>query len=175
MKYLGISIDDYDALVSADPKMIQSNVINFIVWCRNTKKLSPSSTKAHIAAVHKFYEMNDFDLRWKKINNYQGEFYKVVEDRAYTHEEIKKMLDISSSIRDNAILLLMCSSGIHVGAIGLLRFKDLTFIPDYNLYKITVYARYIKDQYFTYCTPEATNAINQSLDYRRRLGELLFP
>jgi integrase len=128
-----------------------------------------------VAAVHKFYDMNDVDLKWKRINSYQGEFYRVLEDRAYTHEEISKMVD-NASLRNKAIILLMASTGLRVGAIGELRIKDLTPINEYGgLYKIEIYAKFLRDHYFSYCTPECRSAIDAYLDYRRRYGERLTP
>jgi integrase len=111
-------------------------------------------------------------LNWKKINAFQGEFYRVVEDRAYTHEEIKKMVDVAD-LRDKAIILLMASSGMRLGAVPPLKIKDLTEINNFGgLYQIEVYKKY-KEQYTTYCTPEARKAIDDYLDYRRRCGECI--
>jgi hypothetical protein len=80
MKYLGLGKDDYGSLLLDDHKLIQSNIINFTIWCRDTKLLSPSTINGNTAAIRKFYEMNDIELRWKRIKGYQGEFYRTVED-----------------------------------------------------------------------------------------------
>lgn len=169
MKYLGLQSHDYDALLKPEPKLIQSNIIDFTVYCKN-RRMSPATVASYVTGVHKFYDMNDVELKWKKINSFQGEYYKVVEDRAYSHEELKKMIDIAS-IRDKAIILLMSSSGMRIGAVPPLRIRDLQKIDDCGFYKITVYATFLKSQYFTYCTPEARAAIDNYLDYRRRAGE----
>jgi hypothetical protein len=66
---------------------------------------------------------------------------------------------------------LMVSTGMRIGAIPGLRVCDLTPIPEYNLYKIDVYASSRKDAYSTFCTPECRKAIESYQDYRRRLGE----
>lgn len=124
LKYLKLQPTDYDLLVSQDPKIIQANIIQFTIYCKDIRRLAPSTIKGHLAAIRKFFDMNDIDLRWKRINAYQGEFYKVVEDRSYTHEEIKKLVDLAS-IRDKAVILLMASSGIRVGEVGSLRIRDL--------------------------------------------------
>lgn len=48
MKYLGLGKDDYGSLLLDDHKLIQSNIIDFIIWCRDTKQLSPSTiSEAH--------------------------------------------------------------------------------------------------------------------------------
>jgi hypothetical protein len=51
--------------------------------------------------------MNDFiSLNWKKIKSHKPEMEKVAEDRPYTHDEIKSLLD-KTSPRNRAIILLM--------------------------------------------------------------------
>jgi integrase len=91
-------------------------------------------------------------------------------DRAYTHDEIKQMLDVSES-RLRICILLMSSSGIRVGAIPTLLVGHLTKIPQYSLYKIKVYAGNKKSRYYTFCTPECAKEIDKYLDYRKRSGE----
>jgi hypothetical protein len=60
---------------------------------------------------------------WKKIYAYQSEFCKVVEDDAYTHGQINRMVDVAD-LRDKAIVLLMASTGMRIGAVPKLRLKD---------------------------------------------------
>ena len=76
-------------------------------------------------------------LNWRKINRYQPEHEDCVEDRPYTREEIQRLLEAASP-RDRAIILLMTSSGLRVGAISALTIKSLEPIDKYDIYKITV-------------------------------------
>ena len=71
--------------------------------------------------------MNDVELRWNKIKSFEDEFHNVVEDRHYTKEEIKLLVD-RSDLRNKAIILLMASSGLRIGAIPELRFRDPSFL-----------------------------------------------
>jgi integrase len=114
--------------------------------------------------------MNDVTLNWKKINSYQGERVKVAEDRPYTHSEIQTLVG-HATLRNRAIILLMSSAGLRLGAIPLLRIKDLEPLDKYQIYKINVYAKSIKSRYFTFCTPECRREIDSYLDYRRRWTE----
>jgi integrase len=169
MDFLKIDREDYGSLIADEPLMVQSRIIDYIIYCKDVKRLSPGTIHTDTAAIKHFYIMNDIELKWKKINSFEGEYYRVVEDRAYTHEEIKKMVDVAD-LRDKALLLLMASSGMRLGAIPPLQIKDLTPIADLNLYQIEVYKKY-KERYITYCTPECRKAIDDYLDYRRRCGE----
>jgi hypothetical protein len=66
----------------------------------------------------------------------------------------------------------MCSAGLRRGAIPTLRIGDLEKISKYSLYKISVY-RKEQEAYYTYCTPECTQALDQYFDFRSTLGEKL--
>jgi integrase len=112
MQYL--QVNTYDELIKPDPKKIQANIIDFIIFLKDTRRLAPCSIVAYLAAIRHFYDMNEIDnLKWKKINRFKGESYPVVEDRPYTREEIKKLLDVTD-LRNRAIILLMCSSGVRI-------------------------------------------------------------
>jgi integrase len=75
--------------------------------------------------------------------------------------------------RTRVIVLLLASTGMRIGAVSDIRLADLTEIPDYNLYKIMVYSNSPPDRYYTFCTPECKQAIDNYLDYRRRFGDPL--
>ena len=92
--------------------------------------------------------MNDIQLNWDKIRSYQGDADKQTEDRPYTHSEIATML-AHTSPRNKAIILVMASGGLRVGAIETLRIKDLEPIDKHNIYKINVYATSRRSKYFT--------------------------
>ena len=172
--YLQLPPDAYDRLLppEKDPKLIQMDICDFITHLRNSGR-SSASISTYIAAIHKFYLMNDVTiLNWNKIHSFEGEKEKQTEDRPYTHSEIHTLIT-NASLRNRSIILLMCSAGLRVGAIPLLRIKDLEPIDKYNIYKITVYAKSIRSRYFSFCTPEARQALDNYFDYRKRWGERL--
>jgi integrase len=166
-------IYDYNTILQKDPRLIASDIIDFIIYLKNDRKLAPATINLHVAALHHFYEMNDVELRWSKIKSFKDEFHNVVEDRPYTREEIKLLVD-RSDLRNKAIILLMASSGLRIGAIPELRFRDLEPIYKYNLYKITVYKR-SKAKYTTFCTPECRKAIDDYMKWRESVGEQIKP
>jgi integrase len=115
--------------------------------------------------------MNDVtSLNWKKITSYQGEHEKVAEDRPYTHSEIQTLI-AHTTPRNRAIILLMSSAGLRLGAIPLLRIRDIIPIDKYQIYKINVYAKSKKSSYFSYCSVECRQEIDSYLAYRRRWAE----
>lgn len=81
---------------------------------------------------------------------------KLRKDRGYKHDEILKLLELANE-RTRALVLLLASSGMRIGAIPLLRVGHLEDKGD--VYKITVYEN-TNSEYFTYCTPECKRALD---------------
>jgi integrase len=168
-RFLKIENDDYDKLLEKDPKLIQEDICHFIKWLK--KDHSSATVSAYVSGLNKFYVMNDvISLNWKKIRGFEPDSEKVAEDRPYNHSEIKQLIDIAGP-RNKALILLMSSSGVRVGAIPSMRVKDLIPIEDYDIYRINVYPKSRKANYFSFCTPECKYAIDSYLEYRRRSGE----
>jgi integrase len=170
MKFL--RLDSYEKLLNSDPKLIQRNICDYIVFLKS-KNLSYPTISAYISAIRKFYDMNDvITLNWKKIHSFEPEPELRIEDRPYTHQEIGTLIS-KASPRDRAIILLMASSGLRVGGIAYpLLMRDLQPMDKYLIYKVTVY-RKSSARYYTFCSPEARKEIDSYLDWRRRLGEQL--
>ena len=161
-----------ELLVVEDPMAAQPQIIEYIGWLRE-KGLSWQTCVIRAAALKHFYEMNDIVLNWKKINRFIGEKARTVKDRAYTKEEIKKMLDKCDE-RKRVMILLLASTGVRIGALPMLKFRHLAKEVKHDLYQVTVYEG-TSSQYATFCTPECTRAIDDYKEYRIRYGETLTP
>jgi hypothetical protein len=71
MKYLGLNVNDYDKLLDKDVKLIQMDICEFITHLKGDH--STAFVSAYVAAISKFYTMNDVTtLNWKKIASYLG-------------------------------------------------------------------------------------------------------
>ena len=164
-------VNDCEQLLQVDPKIIQSQLIDYVIYLREELQLSQSTINNRISAVKKFYETNDIELKWKKIKSYIGKGAKRRnrKDRPYTHLEIQRMLEKADQ-RGRIAVLLMFSSGIRVGAITSLKIRDLEKIEKYQLYKIRVYDNE-QGEYVTYCSIECAKEIDSYLAYRYRHGE----
>ncbi len=93
----------------------QNQIVNHFMSLRE-KGLSTNSLSTRLKAIYHFYDMNDIPLNKKKINMFKGERSRKVVDRAYTHDEIKRILDVSD-LRSKVIVLLMSSTGMRIGAL----------------------------------------------------------
>lgn len=151
-------------------KDAQEKIIDYILHLRE-QGASRSTLEGVSASLKKFYAMNDILLNWDKIHAYLGEDEKTIEDEAYTHEQIKKMLQFAQ-LRTRVLILLLASSGIRLGAVVGLKWKHLTYLEKHDIYQIVIYPK-ANQRYITFCTPECVVAINNYLDYRRKCGEVI--
>jgi site-specific recombinase XerC len=72
----------------------QKQIIKYLMTLRE-RGLSFNSISTELNGIYHLYDMNDIVLNRKKINMFKGDFTKKVVDRAYTHEEIRRILDVS--------------------------------------------------------------------------------
>lgn len=163
------NILDVEALVTEEPKRAQQQIIDFLMVLKE-KGLSWQTRVIRAAALKHFYEMNDVVLNWKKINRFIGEKSRTVRDRAYTLEEVRKMIEKCDE-RKRVMILLLASTGMRIGALPGLKLKHLKE-TQYSVYQITIYEG-TSNEYVTFCTPECARAIREYFEFRTRCGEKL--
>jgi integrase len=173
MSYLCLPAEAHDKLLDKDPKTIQMEICEYVTHLKRSGVVAPRSITVYLAALHKFYVMNDVtQLNWAKIHSFIGENEKQTEDRPYTHSEIQMLIQ-KTTPRNRGIILLMCSAGLRVGAVSSLRIRDLEPIDKYQIYKVNIYATSRKSRYFSFCTPDCRKEIDSYLEWRKRWGERL--
>lgn len=168
----------YHELVGAEggehnSKVIQARLIEFI----NHKKKQGTRSQSigsQLSALRHFYWINEIDgIKWDRVRAFLGEATKSVEDKAYSHEQIAKILTFTDH-RLNVVVLTQSSSAMRIGAIVGLKWGDLEYIERHQLYSFKVY-RGTPAQYLTFCTPECAKAIQDYMNYRANLGEEITP
>ncbi|MGH9974497.1 MAG: tyrosine-type recombinase/integrase, partial [Nitrososphaeraceae archaeon] len=133
-----------------------------------------STIRNPLKAVKVLLEMNDVSLNWKKIRRLLPPARGYAIDRIPTIEEIRNILDAADA-RGKALTLMLLTSGLREGAIESLRISD--YSPIYSDGKI-VAGKIIayngeQERYTTFITPEALNALEKYLEFRRDHGEIL--
>ena len=159
---------------STDTRKIEDHITDFITSMKEQNK-SFTGISNYVAAVCKYYRMKRVSLDTKHIREYLPEFRKLRKDKAYTYDQINRLLDIADE-RMQAIILLLSSSGIRIGSIPGLRLRNIEKLEsEYGIiYKITVYEGF-NEEYVTFCTPECATVIDNYLKMRERYGEKLTP
>jgi integrase len=164
-------IDDYDKMLQIEPKKLEGIISDYITHMKVDKKLSYNTVSLYVSSVAHFYSMNSVTLNWKRLSKFKGKKRSVVEDKPYSKEQIRQLLDFAN-LRLKCIILLMCSGGLRRGAVPRLRIRDLEKIDKYGLYKISVYKKE-EEAYTTFVTPECTKHLDQYFEWRAVQGEKL--
>lgn len=174
-------IKNNDAIVKMDPKVLKRKLVDHILDLKKTG-LSYSRQNMVISATQKLCELNDIGdgINWTNIRNVTSDNDAIKNggsDKPYTKKEIARLIE-SANIRMKALILLMLSSGIRIGAVPGLQLRDLQKMDTDKyggIYRIQVYSDSKRDRYITFTTPECAAAIDAYLQARRVKGERLQP
>lgn len=161
----GSSFTDHKIL-EQDPRDIEELIASYLTYLDKTKHLSHSSINLHKSRI-------TLNKDWISKFIKPHESTRLERDRAYTDEEIHRLLQASDE-RFRVVFLLLAATGMRMGAIPDLRIGHLSKFPNtlgINSYRIRVYAESKEWRYYCFTTPELTAAIDNYLDYRRRFDE----
>jgi hypothetical protein len=89
-EYLHIELQNFWSFETGC-KISEKDIITYSMRMRE-ENYSYSSMKVMLSSLFLFFDMNDITFNKRKINRYLWEHTKTVKDRAYTREEIKKLL-----------------------------------------------------------------------------------
>ena len=121
-------------------------------------KLSSGTLENHIKPIKVLLDANRIPIHWKSLRRLYPRKQSTVEDRAYTKQELKKMLDAAHDITDKVIITLFSSGGFRLEAWNYFTWNDLKlFKNEDGTYKggaLLIYAN-DEEQYWTHITPEA--------------------
>jgi hypothetical protein len=139
------------------------------------KELAAGTLKNYYRAAKLFCEMNDLTINWKRITKGLPKAKNSSNDRAPTIEEIRKLVEYPDR-RIKAIVYAMASGGFRLGAWDFLQWKDVTPMNNDNGEHIAAKLRIYSgepEEYYTFITPEAYDAIKDWIDFRASYGEII--
>lgn len=165
-----VNVDSMDQLLEADHKNIQEKIEDYIFSLKN--QINPNSFGTQLASVYLFYELNDVILNKTRFKKMYPTKIKVQGFKAYTREDIRKMLDHTNKNRGKALVLIFASTGCRVGGLMELKMGDLLDVPDSECKCLRFYNGSI-EEYYGFLTPEASRALNDYLQERIDSGEKL--
>lgn len=145
-------------------------------WVLHLKKngLKALTIRAKLNAVELFLEMNKIQF-YKKILHrlIPSSDYVAGGDVPFTTEEIQKMLAGTTKLRSKALIHFLASTGARPASITdpVLRLKHLEDMSN-GCKAVKIYDG-SKQGYWAFLTPEATKALDNYLDSRKRNGEKL--
>lgn len=183
----GMRCDEFVGLAKTNPAAVDKMVIDFVLKEKHRLEqgnIASSTIGNKLKPIKLLLEMNDaIGLNWKKIKRLLPSPRRFALDRIPTMGEIDKIVE-HSDVRGKALTLVLCSSGIREGAIENLKVRNLKPVrigsDDPNgtkrmrtLGRLTVYEGDVSEEYITFITPEAYEALQSYLDWRREHGETI--
>ena len=110
-------------LSNLQPKDIESYLKNYIQFLKNEKR-STQSMNLILSAVNHFCVMNDIVINYKKICKFKSPTKKLNFDKAYSHQDISGLLNVSP-LRLKVAILVYASTGIRKDALVTLQLRHL--------------------------------------------------
>jgi len=175
-----LNVKDANSLITKkyySPQGIQEIEDTIIGYLNHLKKqkLSYETINGRQYAILKFYTANRVNLDRRHISQYKPPQTKTRKDSAYTHEQIEFFIKSRADLRDKVMLLLLCSSGMRIGALPKLTLGDIEKIcPEgyqgKHIYKISVYADE-RAEYYSFTSFEAADFLDTYLRNRADSGE----
>lgn len=159
-KYLEFcNVENYSDLLKGEITELEANVQQYF-FHPNNEKYSNSMRNVQLSAVKLFYEMNGKMLNWKRLLKLKHDDHAPKDDHKYIKNDIIKMLRAAKTPRDKAIILILATSGLRIGALPEVKIGDLQLLtnPNPRCLAIEVYAG-TDEQYLTFITPEATKQV----------------
>jgi integrase len=156
---------------------LQDSLIDFIIFQKERAvkgEIAESTIPNYYKPVKLFCDMNDIVINWKLVTRGMPRGNHAANDRTPTLDEIIQILKYPD-IRIRPIILTMISSGIRIGAWDYLQWKHVIPItsPDEIIIvaaKVVIYAGE-PENYYSFITPEAYNALKEWMNFRSSYGE----
>jgi hypothetical protein len=173
--------ENFVCRAGANQKYLFECLIRFLDYLNGRarkKEIAFGTVKNYYKVVKSFFEMNSINLNWRLVSSGLLTPRKSANDRAPTVEEIRKLVEYPD-IRIKPIVYMMASGGFRVGAWDYLKWKHVIPRLDKDTReivaaKVIIYAGE-PEEYFTFITPEAFNALKYWFDYRLSYGEQIGP
>lgn len=165
--------ESYDEFVELPTKKIQEKVEDYLMHMRENDH--PNSVPTWYYPIQSFLEMSDVMINFKKMRRLFPEQVKTSVERGWTTEEIRTMIANCGRPRTLAVVHFENASGGRIGLFDGLKKKHLIPVNDEKFgkcYAINGYAE-SREEYTTFLTPEATEALDSYLQTRMADGEIL--
>jgi len=94
--------------------------------------LNPSVVPNKIKSIKKFCKMNRIQIVWEEIQSFYPEQNNIKKTRGFTTDEIKQILDQSTSVQIDFIIMTMASSGIRIGAWSNIKWAHINPVYECN-------------------------------------------
>ena len=164
-------IKDFDSLIRMSILELKEMVEDYVMY-RKSQGLVRSTVNNDVCAVNLFFRMNDLEIPMYKAKKFLPEQIKIRNEKPYTTELLQQALRCVAGYTEyNAIIHFLCASGARGGLTEHLKMKHIGELID-DLKSVLIYADTNKE-YQTFIHPEAIQALDEWLEFRRRRGDII--
>ena len=165
-KDLGTLANFFVELSRKDPDLGNNIIAAFIKEEKklvDAQKINPNTLANHIKPMRVLLDSNRIAIHWKSVRKLLPRGRPFSSDRAYTKEELQKMIEVSPDLTDKLIIQIFSSGGFRVEAWNYFTWKDVVFFKNKdNSHKGAALLVYRGDpeSYWTFITPEACKTLD---------------
>lgn len=167
-EFIKIHPDDFLKIDNSTKEDIIESYIDYLKDRVKRNEVNPNSIVTLVHPLKKFLIFNRVEGMsdaWIRLKaNFPNKIRST--DEKYNEIDLQKMFNIAD-FREKAILGLLLS-GMRIGAVKDIRFRDIKPIEDWAA--VRVYAG-ASEEYHTFVTPQGYQSIMNYHDYRKRNGE----
>lgn len=120
-------------LARKDPDLVHNIIAAFIKEKKKIVeegKLSPNSVPNHIKPIKVLLDSNKISLHWKSLYRLYPRKQATTNDRAYTREELQKMIEVAPDIIDKLIIEIFSSAGFRLESWNYFTWKDVVLFKN---------------------------------------------
>ena len=162
---------DYESVLLLPDDQLHMLLEDYMLYMK--RRFKKTAIQLKLAAVNKFFFVNDSIINTKKLKMFMPEATKKGGDRPITTDEIKKLLENTSLKRTKALIHVFAATGARPEALADLRIRNVSDEPN-GCKSLLLYEDSLHE-YYTFLHPEAVKALDEYWDERRDKGELLKP
>jgi len=184
-------------LIHMTKEKLQDHLIDYVRYVNTLAKagkISNNTVPKRFKGIKYVLDINyrENDVMWKPIRAMYPEKNRLTGYKPYTTEQIQVMLNQTDSRRNKAMIHFMASLGARIGIhdhpLLMKHLVPMTYQKENDCYGVLLYAAdeetpEEKDQnttldkndgysYYSFLTPEATTALKEYFDERKRQGEI---
>ncbi|CUR52695.1 Integrase family protein [Nitrosotalea devaniterrae] len=161
------AIQDHDSLLAIPDDKLQVMLEDYLFYLK--KHLSPNTIPVAMAPLELFFTVNDRNPNFKKLHKMYPTPVKKTGNKAWTTKDIQDMLKSTTKKRTRAILLFLASTGARIGTVAEIKLGNLVELS--GKCKAVQFYEGSNEEYWGFLIPEASKALDEYLDERRKDGE----
>jgi len=173
-KFLMWAHKDHNSLLLIPTKELEELLQDYCIFQRQrseNKEISPNSVPLFFNAIFKFLKVNRKNIDKESITQLYPDKAKLGGDLAISTEQCQMLLESTGEKREKALVHVYASTGARPEAICDLQLKHIEFYQD-GFMKLVLYVGHSHEM-VTFLHPEAVEALNEYLEWRKARGEKL--